>query len=281
MPPVVVVAFPDQAIRRAERPARTPSRAGRILKRVRRLALAPLLLLVWLAFAPGAALAAEPPNRDDPCSVAGRNTCGTSGVGFHKTYRYGVRWFGDYKGVVLGSPRGFCIDLRFWYPSPRHQYRELTSKVLRNRDGKVVPVASRRKLAYAIWTYGRSSKQAQQAAVMLYVHDLMGDARPGEVDPKAIGATVARIYADVERDANRYHGPYRVEVKMPAKLKVGEKGTATIRVLSASGAGMPNTSLALAAEGARGVAKRTTTNGSGVATVNLSISLFIHQPRNV
>ena len=47
-----------------------------------------------------AAIAAEPPNQNDPCSRGGRNTCGTTGVGLYKTYRYGLRWFGDYRGAV-------------------------------------------------------------------------------------------------------------------------------------------------------------------------------------
>ena len=45
---------------------------------------------------------------------------------------------------------------------------------------------------------------------MLYVHSLMGDARPGEVDPAAIGPQVASIYRQVAADADRFHGPYRV-----------------------------------------------------------------------
>jgi hypothetical protein len=45
-------------------------------------------------------------------------------------------------------------------------------------------------MAFAIWTYGRTSNKDQAAAVMLYVHSLMGDARPGEVDPGALGSRV-------------------------------------------------------------------------------------------
>ena len=68
--------------------------------------------------APAAAPAGEPPNQNDPCSTAGRDTCGTTGVGFYANYRYGIRWFGDYRGAVAGVPHTFCIDLRYWYPSP-------------------------------------------------------------------------------------------------------------------------------------------------------------------
>src|SRR5580765_1673114 len=58
-------------------------------------------LAAWLLAACPTALAGEPPNPHDPCSAAGRDTCGTTGVGFYDTYKYGVRWFGDYRGAVL------------------------------------------------------------------------------------------------------------------------------------------------------------------------------------
>ena len=48
------------------------------------------------------ASAAEPPNQDDPCSRGGRDSCTTTGVGQYETYRYGLRWFGDYRGAVRG-----------------------------------------------------------------------------------------------------------------------------------------------------------------------------------
>ena len=134
----------------------------------------------------GDARAGEPPNQNDPCSSGGRNTCGTTGTGYYADYQYGLRWFGDYRGVVPNEIHTYCIDLRYWYPAPRHQFREDTSDVLRNRDGETVSLESKRRIAYAIWEYGRSSNANQAAAVMLYVHALMGDARPGEVDPSAL-----------------------------------------------------------------------------------------------
>jgi hypothetical protein len=58
--------------------------------------------LALLAF-PRASFGADPPNPNDPCSNAGRNTCGTLGVGYYKTYRYGLRWFGDFRAAVPGE----------------------------------------------------------------------------------------------------------------------------------------------------------------------------------
>ena len=107
----------------------------------------------------GDARAGEPPNQNDPCSNGGRNTCGTTGTGYYADYQYGLRWFGDYRGVVPNESHTYCIDLRYWYPAPRHQFREDTSDVLRNRDGETVSLESKRRIAYAIWEYGRSSKR--------------------------------------------------------------------------------------------------------------------------
>jgi hypothetical protein len=107
-----------------------------------------VLMVVCLAFAaPGVAAAAEPPNQHDPCSRAGRNTCGTNGKGSYRDYRYGVRWFGDYRGAVPGVAGGtFCIDLRFWYPSRAFGYERRSAEGLRNREGAVVPAAVLRRM---------------------------------------------------------------------------------------------------------------------------------------
>jgi hypothetical protein len=179
-----------------------------------------------------------------------------------------VRWFGDYRGAVPNAPHTFCIDLQYWYPSKTYRFREDASPTLTNRDGEVVPLENRRRLAYAIWTFGRTNDPSRQAAVMLYVHSLMGDARPGEADPSQLGRGIPALFAQVARDSSRYHGPYRVEVKMPSRLQVGREGTATIRVLSATGAAVPGVALQLRAAGARAPATATT-DSHGVARAAL------------
>src|SRR6188472_3857899 len=165
-----------------------------------RLALLLRILLVLGAIAllgPGVARAGEPPNQKDPCSTSGRDTCGTTGVGSYETYRYGVRWFGDYRGAVPDAAHTFCIDLQYWYPSPSYRFVQSTATTLENRDGEAVPPNAQRRLAYAAWTFGRSTSKEQQAAAMLYVHSQMGDARPGEVDPAALGASVVKLFDTV------------------------------------------------------------------------------------
>ncbi|MDX6683378.1 MAG: hypothetical protein QOG94_3417, partial [Solirubrobacteraceae bacterium] len=178
-------------------------------------------LAVIVALAPAVASAAEPPNQHDPCSRSGRDSCGTTGVGEYRTYRYGVRWFGDYRGAVRGvDDPMFCLDLRFWYPGRFYDFEVSTPETLRNRAGDAVSARDLGRMSYAIWSFGRTDKRSSQGAVMLYVHRLMGDGAPGEADPRAAGPAVRGVYRRVARDARRYAGPYRVELSMPARLAV-------------------------------------------------------------
>src|SRR3954447_4539968 len=140
-----------------------------------------LSLFVVLVTSGGVAHAAEPPNQNDPCSKNGRNTCATNGEGSYRSYRYGVRWFGDYRGAVDGvSGASFCIDLRFWYPSKAFDYEQRSTDGLRNKEGEAIPALKLRRMNRALWRYGRSASPARQAAVMVYVHRLMADGAPGE-----------------------------------------------------------------------------------------------------
>jgi hypothetical protein len=215
------------------------------------------------------AVARNPPNGNDPCSRAGRDTCGTTGVGFYDTYRYGIRWFGDYDNVATGQGRAFCIDLGYWYPSASYHYELESSPGLHNSAGRDVLLVNRQKMAYAIWAFGRTTNPDRQAAVMLYVHSLMGDAAPGEVDPNAINPTVASDYASIARAAAELHGPYRIKGSVSGPLMVGKETEGTVRVLSATGAAVPNVTLTLTAEGAGGAPRRITTDPQGVGHVTV------------
>ena len=87
--------------------------------------------------APSASRAAAPPDPHDPCARSGRDVCGTLGTGFYRTYRYGLRWFGDYRGAVPGAAHTFCLDLGFWYASRSYRYRT-SNGPLRTRAGTLV-----------------------------------------------------------------------------------------------------------------------------------------------
>lgn len=228
-------------------------------------------LVCTLAYfsSPAALLAATPPNRSDPCAIAGRDTCGTAGVGFYKASRFGMRWFGDYRGAVPGRTHVFCIDLRFWYASPTYRYRDAGSAVLRNRDGVAVTLENQQKMSYAIWEYGHTATPSQQAAVMLYVHSLMGDARRGELAPTALGARILSHYKRIASTAARFHGPYRIDARFPDALAVGQLATVSIRLVSASGQALPDAKLTLAARGASGLAQQVQTDAAGLVEVAL------------
>jgi hypothetical protein len=224
--------------------------------------------VVVLLAASSAPRAANPPNPNDPCARLGHDTCGTAGVGFYRLTRYGTRWFGDFRGAVKGHRHAFCIDLRFWYASPSYRYREVSSTVLRNRGGAIISPEKQQRIAYALWAFGRSTKPSRQAATMLYVDSLMGTARPGELDPNVMPTKVAPLFRSIARAAARYHGPYRVETRVPKRLTVNHPTRATVSIRSASGHALPDTTLSLSARGAR-VPSRVRTDGRGRAVIRV------------
>ena len=229
-------------------------------------------LLLVVAFVPAAAWAAEPPNQNDPCSRGGRDACGTTGVGSYETYRYGLRWFGDYRRAVPGvAGATFCLDLRFWYPSRKFDFAKRTSSdPFKNRAGKVVSAASLARMSYAIHRFGNSGRRSGQQAVMLYVHQLMDDGAPGEVNPAALGPAVRSTFARVARDSARYAGPYRLETSLPSaatSLAVRRRTTLTARVIAASGAAVPNVRLQLDLAGAGVLPPSVRTGADGVARI--------------
>ncbi len=220
---------------------------------------------------PATSVGREPPSKKSPCSRAGKNICDTSGVGFYQRYRYGLRWFGDYRGAVTGADPSFCIDLRWWYPSADYDYKLVPNAGLKNTNGKLISAANQARMNYAIWTFGRSNNKNQQAATMLYVHSLMGDAAPGEVDPRALNnPTVLRIYNRIATSAGKYRGPYSIKLTMPANLTIGKSATAQVRVISATGNAVPGIPIALASQGASGIPAAVRTNSSGVGSVTFT-----------
>ncbi len=226
-----------------------------------------LAVAAVIALGGDVASAAEPPNQNDPCSTAGRDSCGTLGSGRYIEYRYGVRWFGGYKGAVRGVKLPtFCIDLRFWYPSPKYDYKERGTGKLANRNGRAVSKSKLRRMSYVLWNYGRSTGDTQQSAVMLYVHHLMGDGAPGEIEPGVAGPKAERLYRKMASEAAKLSGPYKVKLSVGSRLKAGKPAQLKVTVLSSSGAKVPGATVGLDAEGARGLAAKVTTNSKGIAT---------------
>jgi Sortase domain len=216
--------------------------------------------LAFLASAQGAREATPPGN--DPCAADGRNRCGTTGVGSYEVGRYGQRWYGDFRGAIPGIAHSYCIDLRFWYPSASYRYRESTSGVLVNKEGETVSALNRQLIAYAIARFGQTTDPNQAAAVMLYVHSLIGDARPGELDPHDVGPAAAALYARVQHDSEAYHGPYRIDARVTGALTVGKPAAVNVRVLSAAGNAVPGVSVSV---GGGPVARTGSTGGARIA----------------
>ena len=163
----------------------------------------------------------------------------------------------------------FCLDLRFWYPGRAYDY-ELVEPggELRNRDGDRVAPESLRRMNYAMWNFGRTTKKADQGAVMLYVHRLMGDGAPGEVDP--VGARAPAVARGLRarrarRRALRRALPRRAEAA-DESLPVRRKATLEVRVLAASGRVVPNVEVDARSRAApAGLPAKVDTGDDGVA----------------
>jgi hypothetical protein len=246
------------------------------------LLLACAVALCALRAAPAAA--AEP----DPCSKGGRDACGTLGVGFYSATNGRARWFGDYRGAVRAEAHAFCIDLGFWYASPAYRYRRVTG-MLRRRDGLPVPPEKQNRIAYALWAYGRTTDPTQQAAVMLYVHRMMGDTGVNRLPPTAAGSNVAALYWRIAATARRYHGPYRLALSAGGSPQVAQRAAATVRVVSATGHALPHVRLTFAGTtGARvragavtgndGTAQLAFTPTGGDVGLRASITLAANRP---
>jgi len=57
-------------------------------------------------------------------------------VGSYQRYRYGIRWFGDYRGAVPGAGPTFCLDLRFWYPDRDYKFEQIAKTYGLANEGK-------------------------------------------------------------------------------------------------------------------------------------------------
>jgi hypothetical protein len=218
----------------------------------------------------GVSTAATPPNSHDPCAQNGRDVCGTTGVGAYHQYAFGLRWFGDYRGAVPGvSGPTFCIDLNYWFPGRSYKYVQHTVGGLRNRNGTLISAATLSRISYAIWNDGRSNDPTEQSAVMLYVHGQIADAPAAQVARNSIGSAVSADYAKVTAAAAKYAGPYTLSVSTASRDIAGDPTPATIKVLSASGAAVPDVAFSLNIKGATGPSTATS-GANGIATVSLT-----------
>ena len=231
----------------SQRPGRRDIDSARVRFPVR-LAFAFALVVSLLAL-PAGASAKEPPNQNDPCSSAGRNTCGTLGVGFYDTYEYGIRWFGDYRGAVADIAHTFCIDLQYWYPSREVPLRRVDGRHAEEPlgRGRVArePAPDRvRDLGVGAKRQGEPAGRGHALRPRPDGRRPPGGGRPGGRERRRRRRLRA---GGPGRDALPRAVPPRRELARPAR--VGEQATATVKVLSASGARVPNVELTLSARG--------------------------------
>ena len=119
-------------------------------------ALALALLLIGVAGG-ATASAAEPPDQNDPCARGGRDTCGTTGKGAYRTYKFGPRWFGDYRGAVPGvTAARSASTCATGTPARQYDYEKRSAEGLRNRDGDALSSSDLRRMSFALWRFGRS-----------------------------------------------------------------------------------------------------------------------------
>lgn len=237
----------------------------------RRLPLAAITAIALMMLFAGPGAAVQAPSQQDPCAQAGRDTCDTTGVGAYHSTAYGLRWFGDYRGAVAGfSGAFFCIDLNFWFPGRSYDYQLHSTVNLRSRLGAAVSSTMLHRLAYAVWNYGRSTSAAQQAAVMLYVHEQVGVADPAAVAPNVIGGAVAALNQRIAAAAAKYAGPYTIKAKLASTATAGFATPVTLQVIAASGAAVPGVTFQLSVTGASGAPQTVTSNGSGTSSFNLT-----------
>ena len=115
-----------------------------------------------------------------------------------------------------GAGPTFCLDLRFWYPEPRVRVRGGRQRGLPSKEGAGRLDREAARMAYALWEYGRSNSPNRQAAVMLYVHGLIGDGAPRRGRPRRDRAVeVEALVARSRASRRRFHGPYRIEARSP------------------------------------------------------------------
>ena len=233
------------------------------------LQLVAIALIALLTVAAGPVRADTPPNPNDPCAANGpRDSCGTTDVGQYANYTFGTRWFGNYQGAVHGvSADGYCIDLGYWYPSPTYGYSKQSAAGLHNRRGGAVSDTKLHEMAYALEQYGQTKSSAQASAVMLYVHSLMGDAQPGEIDPTVLGPAVVTAFKQISSASAKYAGPYTIHSQGASAIGIGGTQAVTFTVHSASGATVPDVTWDTSIAGGKGkIVSASAANGTETVT---------------
>lgn len=195
-------------------------------------------------------------------------------------------WLGSY---VVGGRQVFCVQFQYKAPDTNEKYR--AGDELRTKFGQKIPAGTAANISYLLLRYGDTKSNHEAAALAHLLHSWTAaprskadlnpnlDFRKIAYDapfhlsrlPSGAQTAVQRLKADAA--ANR--GPWKARAKAPSKDQViGTPAQWTIKVTNAKGAGVPDVPVSLTLTDATlgGKAKRgtVTTNGKGVATVDIT-----------
>ncbi|MFD3422651.1 MSCRAMM family protein [Streptomyces decoyicus] len=187
--------------------------------------------------------------------------------------------FGKPGSLYPNAPfHGYCADPHLPGPAAGGHYSPITTfKTWKSKlTGKQVPAANIAKAAF-ILSDQRQPTDAQAAAADAVItselnpgstYALPGGKRAIErLNAPGVPHTVKTLAAQYMRLADRYAGPYKVNIHMPAGLKPGAKARATVDVTSAAGNKITNVKVDVS--GATGT-KRLSTGPSGTATTTVT-----------
>ena len=217
--------------------------------------------------------AVEPPNQNDPCSSAGRNTCGTHGRRLPPR-RTATACAGSATSAASSRARRTrsASTSRYWYPSPSYRFREVSGP-LRNREGETV--SAREPAADGVRDLGvRPQPRTRPAGGGDALRPLADGRRApgrGRPRPRSAHAVESTLRAHRPRRSAPTTAPIGSRSAIPSGARRSARGrTATIRVLSGPGNGVPNLELALTARGAGGIPTSVRTNAEGLARVTFT-----------
>jgi hypothetical protein len=228
--------------------------------------LAPLAIGVAAAVAvlapAGAALAAPVPDHGDATTPA-QPFSGNPNMS---------DWLGSY--LIAGTP---SWDATFGNPAPDATATWTDAGALVTKWSTAVDATTAAQLSYLLVAYG-STASDDDAAAIAYLTDVATSSpqNPGQLDPsndfrhiafdapfhlpKLRASAQARVAA-LQTESAALAGPWTLQLTAPASAQIGSPATWTIRVVSASGSGVPNVPVTLTATdgaftGARTAARR-------------------------